>query len=133
VYMPSPYAALVRAFLKNLEAGRLEQTDLDPLVSDSSVLHAPTAGEENVDHVGAAGFSGYFAALRKASGGTLELQPQSFELRDRGAVSLIHAIGSRDGAEFVEHVRVIFGLADGRVKELWLDPGDRASFARHLA
>jgi hypothetical protein len=131
--MPSPYAALVRTFLKNLEAGRLEQKDLDPLVTDSSVLHAPTAGEENVEHSGAAGFSGYFAQLRNAVGGNLGFKPQSFELRDRGAVSLVHAVGSRDGEEFVEHVRVIFGLADGRVKELWLDPGDRASFAKHLS
>jgi SnoaL-like domain len=133
VYMPSPYAALVRTFLKNLEAGRLEQKDLDPLVADSSVLHAPTAGEENVDHSGAAGFSEYFAQLRTAVGGNLDFKPQSFELRDRGAVSLVHAVGSRDGEEFVEHVRVVFGLADGRVKELWLDPGDRASFAKHLS
>jgi hypothetical protein len=131
--MPSPYAALVRTFLKNLEAGRLDETDLELLVSDSSVLHAPTAGESNVDHSGAVGFSGYFAALRKATGETLEFRPQSFELRDRGAVSLVHAVGSREGEEFVEHVRVILGLADGRIKELWLDPGDRLSFAKHLA
>ena len=116
MYMPSPYAALVRTFLKNLEAGRLDEKDLDPLVTDSSVLHAPTAGEQNVDHLGAAGFSGYFAALREASGGTVDFKPQSFELRDRGAVSLVHAVGSRDGADFLEHVRVVFGLADGRVK-----------------
>jgi hypothetical protein len=45
---------------------------------------------------------------------------------------LVHAVGTRDGADFLEHVRVVFGLADGRVKELWLDPGDRASFAKHL-
>ncbi len=133
MYMPSPYAALVRTFLKNLEAGRLAEKDLEPLVSDTSVLHAPTAGEENVEHSGPAGFSDYFASLRKATGETLEFKPQSFELRDRGAVSLVHAVGSRDGAEFVEHVRVILGLADGRIKELWLDPGDRPSFAKHLA
>lgn len=133
MYMPSPYTALVRAFLRNLEAGRLEQADFEPLVSDSSVLHAPTVGEENVDHVGVAGFADYFADLAKASGGTLAFKPQSFELRDRGAVSLVHAVGSRDGAEFLENVRVILGLAEGRVRELWLDPGDRASFAKHLA
>lgn len=131
--MPSPYAALVRNFLKHLEAGSLEEADLEPLLGANSVLHAPTAGRDDVEHLGAAGFSGYFCALRAASGGSLAFLPQSFELRDRGAVSLVHATGARDGAEFVEHVRLVFGLADGRVKELWLDPGDRASFAKNLS
>jgi len=133
VYMPSPYNALVRKFLKNLEAGLFEESDLAPLIGPESVLHAPTAGEANVDHVGVGGFSGYLGALREASGGSLAFKPQSFELRDRGAVSLVHAVGARDGVEFVEHVRLILGLEDGKVKELWLDPGDRGSFAKHLS
>jgi hypothetical protein len=133
VYMPSPYTSLVRNFLKHLETGSLDEASLEPLVGAGSVLHAPTAGDENVDHLGAVGFSGYFSALRTASGGSLAFLPQSFELRDRGAVSLVHAMGAKDGAEFVEHVRFVFGLADGRVKELWLDPGDRASFAKNLS
>ena len=133
MYMPSPYNALVRAFLRNLEAGQLEEADFESLLTDSSVLHAPTGGEGDADHVGRAAFANYFAGLRKASGDTLQFQPQSFELRDRGAVSLVHAVGTRDGAEFVENVRMILGLADGRVKELWIDPGDRASFAKNFA
>jgi|SRR5882757_3309082 len=131
--MPSPYTALVRKFLKNLEAGQYGQSDLDPLVSPDSVLHAPTTTEADVDHLGAEGFAGYLEGLRAATGGTLEFRPQSFEFRDRGAVSLVHVVGTRDGAEFVEHLRLIFGMADGRVKEFWLDPGDRISFAKHVS
>src|SRR5947209_6735745 len=108
--MPSPYNALVRSFLKHLEAGSFEEADLAPLVGPASVLHAPTAGELNVDHVGAAGFSSYLCGLRDVSGGTLTFKPQSFELRDRGAVSLVHAVGTTGGVEFVEHIRMIFGL-----------------------
>ena len=133
MYMPSPYNALVRTFLKNLEAGKLSAGDLDPLLGPDSVLHAPTAGEENVDHVGVAGFASYFEGLRKASGETVEFKPQSFELRERGAVSLLHVHGSRDGTDFVEHVRLVLGMDAGRVKELWLDPGDRPSFAKNLS
>lgn len=130
--MPSPYNALVRSFLKNLEAGRFSESDLEPLLSAESVLHAPTAGEESVDHVGPVGFAKYLAGLVAASGGTLQFRPQSFELREQGAVSLVHAVGTADGAEFTEPLRVIFGLDGGRVKELWLDPGDRASFTAKL-
>ena len=65
-----------------------------------------------------------------SSGGTLALKPHSFELRDRGAVSLVDASGSRDGDEFAETLRVVMGLGDGRVKELWIDPVDRESFGR---
>lgn len=133
MYMPSPYNALVRTFLKNLEAGKLSASDLEPLLSSTSVLHAPTAGEENVDHTGVDGFVGYFQALHKAAGETVEYKPQSFELRERGAVSLVHVHGSRDGSEFVEHLRVIIGMDEGRIKELWLDPGDRPSFAKNLS
>lgn len=133
MYMPSPYNALVRTFLKNMETGKLSASDLEPLLSSTSVLHAPTAGEENVDHTGIDGFAGYFEALREASGETVEYKPQSFELRERGAVSLVHVHGSRDGAEFLEHLRVIIGMDEGRIKELWLDPGDRPSFAKNLS
>ena len=131
--MPSPYTALVRQFLKNLEAGKYAEKDLDPLLSPSSILHAPTTTEANVDHVGVGGFAGYLEGLRKASGETLEFRPQSFEFRDRGAVSLVHAVGARDGAEFVEHLRLIFGMAEGRIMEFWIDPGDRESFAKNLS
>lgn len=133
MYMPSPYNALVRTFLKNLESGKLSAADLTPLLGEDSVLHAPTAGEENVDHVGIEAFAAYFAGLRKASGDTLEFKPQSFELRERGAVSLVHALGARDGEDFLEHVRLVLGMDAGRVKELWLDPGDRPSFLKHLS
>jgi hypothetical protein len=131
--MPSPYNALVRNFLKKLEAGTVSATDLEPLLSSTSVLHAPTAGEDNVDRTGVEGFADYLEGLRKSAGGTVEFKPQSFELRERGAVSLVHVHGSRDGAEFVEHLRVIIGMDEGRIKELWLDPGDRASFAANLS
>jgi hypothetical protein len=131
--MPSPYTALVRQFLKNLEAGNYAEADLDPMLSPDSILHAPTTTEDNVDHVGAQGFADYLAGLRTASGGTLQFRPQSFEFRDRGAVSLVHAVGSRDGAEFLEHLRLIFGMAEGRIKEFWIDPGDRESFAKNLS
>ncbi|MGQ0467647.1 MAG: hypothetical protein ACT4QG_20300 [Sporichthyaceae bacterium] len=133
MYMPSPYNALVRSFLKHMEAGTLSAADLEPMLGPDSVLHAPTAGEENVDHVGVEAFASYFAGLRAASGDTLEYKPQSFELRDRGAVSLVHAVGTKDGENFVEHLRVILGMDGGRVAELWLDPGDRPSFAKNLA
>lgn len=133
MYMPSPYNALVRSFLKNMESGKLSAADLTPLLGPDSVLHAPTAGEENADHVGIDAFADYFAGLHKAAGETLEYKPQSFELRERGAVSLVHVHGSRDGAEFVEHLRVILGMDAGRIKELWLDPGDRSSFAKNLS
>jgi hypothetical protein len=133
VYMPSPYNALVRNLLKNLEDGKVAASDFEPLLNSESVLHAPTAGEENVDHVGIDGFASYFEGLGKASGGTLEYKPQSFELRERGAVSLVHVVGSRDGVEFLEHLRVIIGMDEGRIKELWLDPGDRPSFAKNLS
>lgn len=132
MYMPSPYNALVRNFLKNLEAGTFTESDLDPMLSAESVLHAPTAGKENVDHLGPVGFAKYLAGLVAASGGTLQFRPQSFELRERGAVSLVHAAGSADGADYVEHLRMVFGLDGGRVKEMWIDPGDRASFAAKL-
>jgi hypothetical protein len=132
VYMPSPYNALVRKFLKNLEAGLFEEADLAPLLGPESVLHAPTASEANVDHIGVAGFSGYLLGLREAVD-SLEFKPQSFELRDRGAVSLVHAVSTHGDVEFVEFIRLIFGLEEGRVKELWLDPGDRASFAKHFS
>jgi hypothetical protein len=131
--MPSPYTALVRQFLKNLEAGKYAAKDLDPMLSPDSILHAPTTTEDNVDHTGVDGFAGYLAALRTATGDTLEFRPQSFEFRDRGAVSLVHAVGAREGAEFTEHLRLIFGMSDGRIKEFWIDPGDRASFAKNLS
>jgi|GEM_PF-4843247 len=131
--MPSPYNALVRAFLRKLEGGRFEEGDFAPLLTDASVLHAPAADGADAEHVGVAGFSAYFAGLRGAADGSLTFRPQSFELRERGAVSLVHATGVRDGEEFLEHLRVIFGLGEGRIQELWLDPGDRASFAKHLS
>jgi hypothetical protein len=131
--MPSPYTALVRQFLKQLEAGKYAEKELDPMLSPDSVLHAPTPTEANEDHVGVAGFADYLTGLRGATDGTLEFRPQSFEFRDRGAVSLVHAVGTRNGAEFTEHLRLIFGMADGRIKEFWIDPGDRASFAKNLS
>lgn len=131
MYMPSPYNSLVRSFLRALEKGDLGVSALQPLVAADGVLHAPVgAGEDTVDHTGPAGVSAYLTGLQEATGGTLELKPQSFELRDRGAVSLLDVSGTRDGAPFAEKVRLIMGLAGGRIQELWLDPGDRESFGR---
>jgi hypothetical protein len=127
--MPSPYNALVRSFLRTLEAGDFDAATLEPLLHAEVVLHAP-AGEGDTDHGKAAGVADYLSGLRDASGGTLALKANSFELRDRGAVSLVDATGTRNGAEFSERVRVIMGLADGRVRELWIDPVDRESFGR---
>lgn len=129
VYMPSPYNALVRSFLRTLESGEFDAASLEPLVHAEAVLHAP-AGDQEVDFAAATGISGYLTKLRDASGGTLTLKPNSFELRDRGAVSLVDASGNRDGDEFTERLRVVLGLADGRVKEVWIDPVDRESFSR---
>ena len=129
--MPSPYNSLVRNFLRALEAGGLDVATLAPLLGPEAVLHAPDGiSEGTLDHTGPDGVSAYLTGLRTASGGTLALKPQSFELRDRGAVSLLDATGSRDGTEFAEKVRLVLGLSAGRVQELWIDPVDRESFAR---
>lgn len=131
MYMPSPYNALVRSFLRTLESGEFDVTRLEPLIHAEAVLHAP-AGDQEVDFAAATGISGYLKRLQDVSGGTLALKANSFEIRDRGAVSLIDATGKRGDDEFTERLRVIMGLADGRVKEVWIDPVDRESFARAL-
>lgn len=127
--MPSPYNALVRSFLRTLEAGAFDAATLEPLVHAEAVLHAP-AGDQDADFAAATGISGYLTRLQDASGGTLALKANSFEIRDRGAVSLVDATGKRGDDEFSERLRVVLGLADGRVKEVWIDPVDRESFAR---
>ncbi len=126
--MPSPYNALVRSFLRTLESGEYDVASLEPLLHAEAVLHAPDGAEDLSDFEATTGFSGYLTKLREASGGTLVLKPQSFEIRDRGAVSLVDATGKRGEEEFSETLRVVMGMADGRVKEVWIDPVDRASF-----
>ena len=130
MYMPSPYTALVRRFLRVLESGDYDQGGLTPILAADAVLHVAAEGEGSVDYTDVEGVCGYLARAREASGGTLEFKPQSFELRDRGAFTVITASGRRGEDEFSETLKVVLGLAGGRVQELWIDPVDRESFER---
>jgi hypothetical protein len=132
MFMPSPYNSLVRNFLRTLEKGDVGEAALTPMLAADSVLHAPQGTDSTVDHTGPGGFAGYLGGLHKASGGTLKLKPQSFELRERGAVSLVEATATVDGEEATDVLRVVLGLANGRVQELWIDPVDRESFDRRF-
>jgi ketosteroid isomerase-like protein len=132
VYMPSPYNTLVKRFLRALEAGEFDVANLTPLLAEDAVLHVRSGPDSSVDIDAPAGVSGYFTQLREASGGTLVLTPRSFELKDRVGMSVLEASGTRDGEPFTETLRLVLGLAGGRVKELWVDPVDTESFAKAL-
>ena len=132
MFMPSPYNSLVRNLLRALEKGTYDEATLTPMLSAETVLHAPQGDGGTADHTGPAAVAAYLEGLHKASGGTLALKPQSFELRERGAVSLVEACGSADGEDYTEIVRLVLGMANGRVQELWIDPVDRESFERRF-
>ena len=132
MFMPSPYNSLVRNLLRSLEKGAYDEAALTPLFAQDAVLHAPQGAEGSVDHTGPGGAAGFLEGMQKAAGGTLQLKPQSFELRERGAVSLVEATATVDGEEATDKLRVVLGLANGRVQEMWIDPVDRESFERRF-
>lgn len=123
MYMPSPYVSLVRNFLREVERGGLDDVVVSQLVADDAVLRVRNAAGTVDERAGAAAIATFFTPSTGDGAPSPAWRPRWFDVRDRAAAAVFDV--STDGGLWGDHdvtVRVVFGMAGGKIRELWVDP-----------
>jgi ketosteroid isomerase-like protein len=128
MYMPSPYRMLVRRFVEELERGALSESHAARLIADDAVAHVPGSGPLAGEYRGPAGFARLFHLQRQAAQDGFTLEMQSYDVHAPAAAAVVR-IGTRRALQtYSDDLRLVLSLERGKIKELWLDPVDRAGF-----
>ena len=101
-----------------------DMATLDELFADDIVWHAPGRNQLSGDFVGKPAVFGTFAKVAELTGGTFALEIHDVLANDTHAVALVRVTGERDGRRLDDNSVQVFHIADGRVTEQWLNPGD---------
>ena len=101
-----------------------DMATLDELFSDDIVWHAPGRNQLSGDFVGKQAVFATFAKVAELSGGTFALEIHDVLANDTHAVALVRVTGEREGRRLDDNSVQVFHIADGKVTEQWLNPGD---------
>ena len=101
-----------------------DMATLDELFADDIVWHSPGRNRLSGDFVGKEAVFGQFAQVAELTGGTFSLEIHDVLANDTHAVALIRAKGERQGRRLDDDSVQVFHIANGKVTEQWLQPGD---------
>jgi ketosteroid isomerase-like protein len=120
--MAHPNEDLVRrgyeAFLNN------DMATLNDLFADDIKWHAPGRSQVSGDFRGKEQVFGEFGKIFELTGGTFKLELHDVLANDTHVVVLARATGEREGMKLDDKSVQVFHIADGKVTEQWLHPGD---------
>ena len=122
--MGHPNEELVRTGYAAFLGGDLAA--LNDLFADDIVWHAPGRNQLSGDFHGKDEVFGQFAKVFELTEGSFSLEIHDVLADDEHAVVLTKATGSRPDGRTLEDTSVqVFHVADGKVVEQWLHPGDQ--------
>jgi ketosteroid isomerase-like protein len=120
--MAHPNEDLVRKGYEAFAAG--DMATLNEFFSDDVVWHTPGRSELSGTFRGK---DEVFANLQKnmeLTGGTFRLDIHAILADDEHAVTLLTAMGEREGKTLHDNTVQVFHIKDGKVTESWLHPSD---------
>ena len=95
------------------------------LMNDDVAAHVPGRSQVAGEYAGQQAVLGYVATLGQLSAGTLRFELHQVVAGDGHAVALVRDFAGRpDGRSLAMNNVHVWHLADGRLQEIWIYPGD---------
>lgn len=95
------------------------------LLTDDVALHIPGRAAFSGSHRGKEGVVALFEQLDALTGGTLELELQHVLADGEFGVALVLTTAEREGRAYEGRDVHVWRIAEGRLAELWVHPGDQ--------
>lgn len=94
------------------------------LLADDIKAHVPGVSQVAGDYDGKEAVGGYVGTLAELSGGTLRFEPHDVTVSDTHGVGLVRDLAERDGRTLAMNNVHVWHIAEGRLTEIWIYPGD---------
>lgn len=120
--MAHPNEDLVRKGFAAFQTG--DMATLKELFTDDVVWHSPGRHQVAGDFKGTDEVLGTFKRIFELTNGTFKLEMHDLLANDEHAVVMVHATAEREGRTLDDNSVQVFEIADGKVKEQWLYPGN---------
>jgi hypothetical protein len=120
--VPHPNEELVRRGYAAFLSG--DMATLNELFADDIVWHARGRSQLAGDFRGKEAVLRTFQKTFELTGGTFKLEIHDVLANDTHVVVLVHATAEREGKKLDDNSVQVFHVADGKVTEQWLQPGD---------
>jgi len=120
--MAHPNEELVRKGYAAFASG--DMATLNDLFADDIVWHASGHNQLSGDHRGKEAVLATFQKTFELSGGTFKVEIHDVLANDTHAVVLVRSTGEREGRSLDDNTVQVFHIAEGKVTEQWLQPGD---------
>lgn len=120
--MAHPNEDLVRRGYAAFQSG--DMATLNELLADDVVWHAPGRNQLSGDFRGREAVLATFQKTFELTDGSFKLDIHDVLANDAHVVVLVTATAQREGRSLDDNSVQVFEIADGKVAEQWLYPGD---------